>query len=238
MAYLQPVLEGLVAAVDAEWQRIAGNCHRRKALARVRRLPALALLSAFANGVFAHGGVVMEEDQCVIDIGLFRAHFTIYQPDTRASQEFCEDVPDLGETIFVMDYLHDSLRDMPVEFRIIEDVNDRRSYARWEDVEMIADLEAATVFHQPPRIAPAGSLSASHDFDKKGWYIGIVHTRHPTLDREYQAVFGFHVGGQGLGYWPWLLLLALLIQLHFWVASGGWRRWRDRRAAEREGAAP
>lgn len=172
----------------------------------------------------------MEEDQCVIDIGLFRAHFTIYQPQTRASEEFCEDVPDLGETIFVMDYLHDSLRRMPVDFRIIRDVNDRRSYARWEDVEAIHDLEAVTEFYQPPRVEPGGSLSAGYEFLEKGWYIGIVTTEHPTLDKTYQAVFGFHVGGQGLGYWPWLLLLAALVQLHFWISGGGWKRMRERRA--------
>lgn len=198
----------------------------------------MALCAALCSApriAFGHGGVVMEEDQCVIDIGLFRAHFTIYQPQTRASEEFCEDVPDLGETIFVMDYLHDSLRDMPVEFRIIEDVNDRRQYASLEDVEAVEDLDAVTVHHQPPRTEPRGSLSASHEFERKGWYIGIVRTRHPTLEREYAAVFGFHVGGQGPGYWPWLLALAVLVQLHFWVSNGGWSRWQARRGQGVEG---
>ena len=184
----------------------------------------------------AHGGVVMEEDQCVIDIGLFRAHFTIYQPETRASEEFCEEVPDLGEAIFVMDYLHGSLRDMPVTFRIIRDVNDRQKYARWDDIEQMADLESATVFYQGPRIEPAGSLTARHAFDQGGWYIGIVTTRQPGVDKEYHAVFGFHVGGKGWGYWPVLLLLAVLVQLHFWISGGGLRRWRARKAGGGEGS--
>ncbi len=204
----------------------AGNCHRlplRRRLWSASFLVAALLTSALAWG---HGGVVMEEDQCVIDIGLFRAHFTIYQPGTRASEEFCEDVPDLGETIFVMDYLHQSLRQMPVDFRIIHDVNDRQGYAAWEDVTAIEDLDAVTVHYQSPRIEPGGALTASHEFEQKGWYIGVVTTRQPGLDKAYRAVFGFHVGGQGLGYWPWLLMLAALVQLHFWVSGGGLRRWR------------
>ena len=179
-----------------------------------------------------HGGVVMEEDLCVIDIGLFRAHFTIYQPETRASEEFCEDIPDTGEAIFVMDYLHESLRDMPVDFRVIKDVNGVTKYATWQDVESIADLEAETVFYQEARIEPSGSLSASHILDEEGWYIGIVTTRQATVDKTYRAVFGFHVGGKGLGYLPLLLLLALLVQLHFWISGGGWKRWRKRHGAE------
>jgi len=177
----------------------------------------------------------MEEDQCVIDIGVFRAHFTIYQPETRASEEFCEEVPDLGESIFVMDYLHSSLRSMPVEFRIIRDVNDRQRFARWEDIEQISDLESATVFYQGPRVEPAGSLTARHQFDEAGWYIGVVTTRHPDTDKLYNAVFGFHVGGKGLGYWPFLLLLAVLVQLQFWISGGGLKRWRARRGSGAQG---
>jgi hypothetical protein len=188
------------------------------------------------SAALAHGGVVMEEDQCVIDIGLFRAHFTIYQPRTRASDEFCEDVPDLGETIFVMDYLHESLRHMPVDFRIIEDVNDSRSYAVWEDVSSLEDIESVTVYYQPAQVELNGSLSAQYHFERKGWYIGVVTTRNPSIDKTYRAVFGFHVGGQGFGYWPWLLLLALLVQVQYWVSSGGWKRWRSRQqSAERDG---
>jgi hypothetical protein len=180
----------------------------------------------------------MEEDQCIIDIGLFRAHFTIYQPQTQGSEEFCEEVPDLGETIFVMDYLHDSLRQMPVDFRVIRDVNERTRYADWAAVQEIADLDAVTVFYQGPQTKLSGSLSSETVFEEKGWYIGIVSTKHPSLDKTYNAVFGFHVGGRGFGWWPLLLLIALVVQLHFWISSGGARRWLDRRAAARQGVEP
>lgn len=198
-----------------------------------RILQVLAFTLALASAsLHAHGGVVMEEDQCIIDIGLFRAHFTIYQPQTRASEEFCEEAPDLGETLFVMDYLHDSLSAMALEFRIIHDVNGSEQYASLEDVQSIRDLDAVTVFYQAPRVEPSGSMTTQATFDSEGWYIGVVSTRHPTLDKEYHAVFGFHVGGRGIGWWLPLLGIVVLVQLHFWHSSGGLQRWRQRRAEE------
>lgn len=181
-----------------------------------------------APAVYPHGGVVMEEDVCLINIGPMRAHFTVYQPQTRGSDEFCEDIPDLGEALFVMEYLHDTLKQVPLEFRIVRDVNNRTRYASWEDIRAMDDLQAATVYYQSPRVHPGGSMRLSHEFDEKGWYIGVVSTRHPTLDRAYNAVFGFHVGGRGLGYWPLFLLLAALVQVHFWLSNRGWRPLRTR----------
>ena len=177
----------------------------------------------------AHGGVVAEEDLCVIEIGIFRAHFTVYQPETRASSEFCEDIPDVGNAVFVLDYLHDSLREVPVDFRIIRDVNKRTIYANWDDIRSISNLDAATVFYHAPEVVPGSSLSVSHDFEQKGWYTGIVTTRHPTRDIAYQAVFGFHVGRKDLGFWPFMALIMLAVQAQYWVSSGGYRRWREAR---------
>ncbi|MFT5138851.1 MAG: hypothetical protein ACI9CB_000478 [Rhodothermales bacterium] len=182
-----------------------------------------------AELLIAHGGVVAEEDLCIIEIGVFSAHFTAYQPETRSNSEYCEDIPDVARAIFVLDYLHGSLKEVPVDFRIIRDVMNRTIYANWEDIQSIEDIESATVFYQPPRIFPAESLSVSYEFKEKGWYTGIVTTRHPTLDRSYQAVFGFHVGPRELGYWPLMIILILAVQAHFWVSNGGYKRWKDSR---------
>ncbi len=184
--------------------------------------------------LLAHGGVVGEEALCIIEIGVFRAHFTIYQPETRASSEFCEEVPDVAAAVFVLDYLHDSLQEVPVDFRIIRDVNKRTIYANWEDIESMDDLEGATVFYQPPAIYPQASLSVEYGFLEKGWYTGIVTTRHPTKNHAYQAVFGFHVGRKDLGIWPLMLLIIIAIQAHYWISSGGYGRWRSARKARLE----
>lgn len=181
----------------------------------------------------AHGGVVAEEDLCVIEIGIFRAHFTVYQPHTRASEEFCEEIPDVSEALFVLDFLHDSLRQVPIDFRIIRDVKNRTIYANWEDIQAIEDLDSVTVYYQPGQLFPGNSMNVTHEFIERGWYTGIVTTRHPNKDIRYQAVFGFHVGRKEVGWWPLMVLIFLVVQVHYWVANGGYRRWRETRLGAR-----
>jgi len=185
------------------------------------------LLSLWCLEAGAHGGVVLEEDLCVIQLGFFKAHFTIYQPETRANEEFCEDIPDVTQTVFVMDYLHNSMREVPVDFRIIRDVADLGVFARWEDVAEL-DVEAATVFYQPPVVRPDAAFTVEHEFTEPGWYIGIVTTQHPSLDRTYNTVFPFRVGGGISPYWLVAILAAIAIQTHFLVSSGVLARLRSK----------
>ena len=182
------------------------------------------LLWGAAEPARAHGGVVLEEDICVIKMGFLSAHFTIYQPETRASEEFCEDVPDVTQTVFVMEYLHASLRDMPLDFRIIRDVTDIGIFARWEDVAAIEDLDAATVFYAPPRVRREATFTVEHRFDEPGWYIGIVTTRNPDNDRTYETVFPFEVGAN-YGYLPLFVLLGVAAQIGYFVFTGAAGRW-------------
>jgi hypothetical protein len=174
----------------------------------------------------AHGGVVFEEDLCVIKIGFLTAHFTIYQPETRASQEYCEDVPDVTDTIFVLDYLHDSMKEMPVDFRIVRDVEGLGVFAQLEDVERMEDIERDTVFYRAPTTEPDSVLIADHLFDQPGGYIGIATAYHPTLDKTYSAVFPFRVGGADYGYLPLFLALGLLAQCGYWISNGTFAHWR------------
>lgn len=177
----------------------------------------------------AHGGVAFADDQCVINIDYLTAHFTVYQPETRGNEEFCEDIPDVTDSIFVMEYLHDYLRQMPVDFRIIRDINGVGRFARWEDVQVIEDLAAATVFYQPTIVQTDGNYTIRHAFEEKGTYIGIVTARHPVQDRTYRAVFYFQVGGFDWGTIPLFIALALLLQAGYWLAGGGLARLRQSR---------
>lgn len=187
---------------------------------------ALSLLAPAAAS--AHGGVVMEEDVCVINIGFYRAHFTVYQPETRASKEFCEDLPDTGLALFVLDYLHDSLREVPVDFRIVRDVTGLGRFARLEDVRAIGDLEPHTVFYQPPVVRGDGSLTVEYRFAEEGDFIGIVTAGHPSKDVVYTAVFPFEVGFTGIGWWPLFVAAILLLQIPYLVSSGMLGRIRAR----------
>jgi hypothetical protein len=177
-------------------------------------------MAAFASSnASAHVSVFMDKNVCTLRIGIFEARLALYQPRTQGQQQFCESVPAVGETVFVMQYTHGALDKVPIEFRIIKDVTGRGAYATRADIARAGGVEDATVFYRAPSVTP-DVLSVVHDFDEPGWYIGMVTVKHPSLDKSYTAVFPFKVGFAGFGKWPWLVALALVVQLFYWQASG------------------
>jgi hypothetical protein len=152
----------------------------------------LAGLLAFASGPAAgHGGLAMEEDYCKLRIGRFVMHFSGYQPDSpNATKEFCEDIPVTGNTVIVLDYVDQELRDLETEVRVVKGTGEE------------SDLDAVTVVHLAPRRYPTGTLSFEHDFAEAGNYVGLV-----TVSGQTRAVsrFPFAVG-RGGGFGKWLLL--------------------------------
>ena len=173
----------------------------------------------------AHGGVVEEEDLCVITISYLKAHFKIYQPRVDGHEEYCEDLPNATESIFVMEYLHDELSRVPVDFRIIRDVTGKGRFARWADIAAIDDLDSVTVFYQPPTIEP-DVFTVLYDFTEEGEYIGIVTAAPSSDDRQHIAVFPFEVGYTDYGYWPLIVGVLILIQFQYLLMSGRLGRWR------------
>ena len=187
-------------------------------LFRILYLSGMLLLHCSDN-LWAHGNILTEEDVCIIEIGFLKAHFTVYQPQTGGSKEYCEDLPNTGTTVFVLDYLHDSLRTMPVDFRIIKDVTNLGRYAKWDDIVNLKNLQRDTVFYHPPIKRPDAEFKVSFDFSEPGGYIGIVTTQHPTKKITYNAVFPFTVGHVGLGYLWIIIALILALQLGYWITT-------------------
>lgn len=179
-----------------------------------------------SNSAYSHGGVAFEEDLCVLSINFMQAHFTVFQPETRRNDEFCEDIPDVTNSVFVMEYLHELLNEMNVDFRIVRDVNNVGQYASWDDIQEIEDLNAATVYYQPPSVETGGYYRASYQFEERGTYIGVVTADHPTQDRNYNAVFYFQVGGRDWGTIPIFVALLLLAQGGYWFSSGGYQKYK------------
>ena len=178
-----------------------------------------AVLSA-ATRALAGGGVVLQDDTCIITIGFYTAHFTAYQPETSGNREFCEDLPHTGETIFVLDYLHSSLKEVPVSFRIIHDASKLGRFVKWEDVQKIGDLGPHTVFYQPPVIEPSASFRVSMDFAENGDYVGIATAGHPGNDNVYVAVFPFRVGAADFPFAIVTFLLAIAVVAVYLVRLG------------------
>lgn len=185
----------------------------------------------------AHGSITAEGDLCVIRIGFYTAHFKVFQPDTSQETEFCEDLPAAGSSIFVMEYLHQSLGKVPIEFRIIRDTTGLGRFARLDDLTKIADLDAVTVFHQPP-VIEAQVFSVLHEFTESGDFIGIVTIKHPEAEQYYSAVFPFHVGARAWGYLPLFAALAIVSHLGYLLFSGDLQRLRRARRANNKTPTP
>jgi len=203
-----------------------GAMHRRW-LISVFMLVAFCLVLVVGSAN-AHGGVVRNADLCLIKIGYLKAHFKIYLPRTRQQEEFCEDLPEAAETVFVMEYMRSRLGEMLIDFRIIRDVTGLGRFAQWQDVALIKDLDAATAFYQPAIIEP-DVFTIVHQFKESGWHIGIVSAKPQNSDKIYTAVFPFKVGPIGFGYWPFLIGMLILIQVGYWHMSGTFTRWREGR---------
>lgn len=190
---------------------------------------ALAALLAWPQLAGGHGGVVAEEDTCLLRMGFLQAHFTLYQPESRGSEEFCEDLPDIGSSLFIVEYLHDMMKEMPIDFRIIRDEQGFGIFANWEDVASIADLEAQTVLHRVLAPQPAGVLALRHEFEQPGGYIGVAVAENPDNGKTYNAVFYFEVGNAGYGWIPLFVGLIVAAQLIFWFSTGALPRLLPRR---------
>lgn len=195
--------------------RTAANPARQHVLPAFFATLFALLLSA---QVWAGGGMVLREDKCIIEIGFYESHFTAYQPQTRGNEQFCQELPDVGETLFVLDYLHGSMKEVPIDFRIIKDVTDLGEFVQVKDIEAIDDLNPLTVFYHQPTVHSDASLSVAHSFAAPGNYIGIVTAGHPTKDTIYSAVFPFTVGKTDymrLLLYGFLILLMLPLGYHF-----------------------
>jgi len=169
----------------------------------VSRLAGALLISTFIGLVsprlcLGHGGVSMENDMCKLRAGPYVMHFTGYQPQSAPELEFCEDIPDTGYTLIVLDYLDAALRDLPVEARIIRDTGDE------------SDLERITVYHKPAAVYPRGSFVIEHTFSEPGQFVGLV-----TVGDQVSR-FPFAVGTRG---WRTLVLYAVFAAVAFGVGG-------------------
>lgn len=165
----------------------------------------------------ASGAMVQQEDGCIIHIDFYSARFAAYQPVSSGSKEFCQTLPNTGKTIFVLDYLHQSMKEVPVDFRIIRDVTGQGSFVRLKHVMEIEDIERHTVFYQAATIEADASLQIEYDFKDPGSYIGIVSAGHPSNNSIYTAVFPLQVDPLGFDYLYIALAAALLAVVGYFL---------------------
>lgn len=146
----------------------------------------VALIMATAGLVAeaqAHGGVSLSDGQCIMKLGPDTMNFTGYQP-LKSREVFCDDIPDVGPTIIVLDAVQDELRDMTLEIRILRDIG------QTDDNE---NLEQNTETYVAPKKYRTGTLNFEYNFAQKGKFIGLVKAKADD-GREYVSRFPFSVG--------------------------------------------
>lgn len=157
-------------------------------LSLMRGLLAVAFISAAAvigapSAAEAHGGVRLEQDECVLRIGPNTMHFIGYQRSGEEA-EFCEDIAQTGPTVIALTAVSPDLRDMAIGIRVVKDVGEEKEKA---------NLDAVTVAYLEPKVYRNGTMTFEHDFKSAGRYVGIVTVRD-DLGNEWTSRFPFSVG--------------------------------------------
>ena len=103
----------------------------------------------------------------------------------KSREQFCDDIPDVGPTIIVLDAQQDELHDMMLEIRIL------RNVGQTDDNE---NLEANTEVYVAPKKYRTGTLNFEYNFANKGNFIGLVKASNESGTKEYVSRFPFAVG--------------------------------------------
>jgi hypothetical protein len=149
------------------------------------------------SAVHSHGAVGMQHDRCVLRIGPDLMFFTGYQPQS-SLEEFCDDIPTVGQTVIVLDMQETELRNMLTEIRIIKDLG---THTRMYGFPVLTEAELAspevldpvTIAYVPAKKYPTGTLNFAHTFPENGKFIGIVTVRNEH-GQIYVSQFPFAVG--------------------------------------------
>lgn len=194
------------------------------------RFFALTLLSAVivAGSAFAHGGVKLEQDTCVVKVGPVTVHVIGYQRKGEP-EEFCDDIARTGPTVLALSAMESGRQ--PDSYMVqnqapaaapVTPVVDLREIAI--GVRIVRDIDAATEFYAPPKIHRNATMTFEHDFKEAGNYVAII-TVADGKGNEWSSRFPFAVGVFSL----WNTIEYVLYAVGFVALSAGlwlvaWRR--------------
>jgi len=164
------------------------------------------------TGAWAHGGASVDADTCRIMVGPHLVHFTAYQPQLTGTTEFCDKIPELGQTTLVFDYEGKALRNMTVE------------------VEITKEPGGSRIYYIPPSTHSTGSFNTTINFTEPSAYLA-----HVTLINEGQKIdahIPFKVGtSQSEMSNSTILIIAVVlgaIGYIFYLSSPGFKSTVDR----------
>ena len=190
----------------------------------IRGLAAWLLATVLlTSAAYAHGGVGMVDNRCVLRIGKDIMFFTGYQPQNSRG-EFCDDIPSPGLTVVALDMQETELRNMLTEIRIIRDDGTHTSMNGLpvlspEELASKEVLDPVTISYLPPKKYPTGTLTFQHTFPENGKFIGIVTVTNDH-GQKFVSQFPFAVGEP---FGKSLALYGLLAAAGIGAIYGLWR---------------
>lgn len=159
-----------------------------------------ALLALLVFGAPQAGATGMDKtssprDICSVVFGTGTIEISGYQPDY-SQEKYCNRLPSTGRTIFVFDLSAPTMRDLPVEIRIVKD----------SVVPLLASGEGTAVLeaHAAPEARKHGIFTIEHNFAESGHFITLVTLTRPNGERN-TAQFKFSVGQTFLRLAPLLM---------------------------------
>ncbi len=170
-----------------------------------------ALLLVTTPLVWGHGGVSNDGNECKLSVGPYLMGFSGYQPENNLSEQFCDDMPNTGKSIIVLDFIDRKLLGMTVSFKVIN--ADRAALGTADDAMVNeAELAAKAFFEIPAKIYPSGTMKISQEFKEKGHFVGYVVVEGDN--EKHISRFPFSVGYEQ-GFIPDAMQLPLIIIVSF-----------------------
>lgn len=156
--------------------------------------------------VWSHRVADNQIDPCQIQVGYEPIHITAYTPILTKAKQYCQNIPGLGQTQLVFDYVGKKLKYITLEFEVTKEPEGKR------------------VFYQEPIKNIHGTMNAAIDFSQygAGQYkvrITIVH-KGKRLDTFLPLQVGMDSGNSS-GMGMLLMLLAVLATAYYFLIYKG-----------------
>ncbi|PCH84070.1 MAG: hypothetical protein COB26_03710 [Piscirickettsiaceae bacterium] len=185
----------------------------------VSKVVIVCALLSLSSQLWAHGGVMNEGNECKLRVGPYVMNFSGYQPENNVSKQFCDDMPTIGKSIIVLDFIDNKLRDMTVNFRVIK--ADVAALGTTEDGKVNeAELAQTPFFEIPAKHYPTGTMTITQDFTEKGHFVGyvIVEGENEKFISRFPFSVGFPPSGIPAGLKVPIAVFLVIIVIMIWFA--------------------
>jgi hypothetical protein len=185
----------------------------------VFRIVVVCVLLSLSSQLWAHGGVMNEGNECKLRVGPYVMNFSGYQPENKVSKQFCDDMPTVGNSIIVLDFIDRKLRDMTVNFRVIK-ANDAALGTEEDGKVNEAELAQTPFFEIAAKNYPSGTMTISQNFKEKGHFVGyvIVEGENEKFISRFPFSVGFPSPGIPAALKVPIAVFLVIIVIMIWVA--------------------